>query len=256
MVPLRAADVALAVVALDEIPLAPALELLSRAELERAGRIRCNDYRAQVVKARALLRLMLARLTGQSPKSFEFEEGVGRPPRLRVNPWKLSFSVSHSGDQIAVAVSSAPIGIDIEGLETDGDWQAVAETCFHPSERELLQGLGGAAAREAFIEIWTRKEAYLKAIGSALDTDPPSFSTVAPDGVVVTETADPGGDVWHTRAIDAPAGYRVALASPWPQPHLMHCRLDRAVGRRASTAGAPQEHEAHAGAVMDHASAG
>ena len=53
--PLDAADVALSITALGEMALMPALELLSGAELERAQRIKCQDYRLQVIKARALL---------------------------------------------------------------------------------------------------------------------------------------------------------------------------------------------------------
>lgn len=242
-----AADVALSIAALDEIPLTPALELLNRAELERAERISCNDYRQQVVKARALLRLMLARLTGASPESFEFDEGVGRQPRLRVNPWGLHFSVSHSGEKIAVAVSTAPIGIDIECVEVDCDWSGIAETCFHQSERQALCDVEGAAARETFFDIWTRKEAYLKAIGTALETDPPSFSTVAADGIVRTGASDSDfrADTWHTRAIDAPAGYKAALVSRWPNPRLVHCAIDGATAPRCPASASPrQRHEA------------
>ena len=128
---LDAADVAVSITALGEMALSPALELLSSAELERAQRIKHEDYRLQVVKARALLRLMLARLTGASPDRFEFEEGAGTQPRLRVNPWRLHFSVSHSGDQVAIAVASTPIGIDIERVDAHCDWRAIADTCFH-----------------------------------------------------------------------------------------------------------------------------
>jgi 4'-phosphopantetheinyl transferase len=258
--PLDAADVAFSIAALDEIALAPTLELLNRAELERAERITCTDYRLQVVKARALLRLLLARLTGAPPESFEFEEGVGRQPRLRVNPWGLHFSVSHSGDRIAVAVSAAPIGIDIERVEAGCGWQAIAETCFHPSESGLLQAAGDtAAASEAFFEIWTRKEAYLKAIGSALDTDPPSFSTAAADGVVLTAASrDFRADVWYTRAIDAPCGYKAALATRRPHPRLVHFQIDGAAAVHVPAPARPshrRETRVDADAGLDQASA-
>jgi len=233
--PLEVADVALCITGLREIALAPALGLLGRAELERAQRITCKDYRLQVVKARALLRVMLSRCTGESAKSFEFDEGGGTRPRLRTNPWGLHFSVSHSDDRVAVALSTAPVGIDIERVGADCSWQAIAAICFHSSERGLLQGAGGGAAREAFFEIWTRKEAYLKAIGTGLDTDPASFSIAAPDSVVATDASGPRVDAWFTRSIDAPAGYKAALASRCPRPRLIHWRLDGALAGHASS---------------------
>jgi 4'-phosphopantetheinyl transferase len=217
-------DVAIAIAPLSEIALAPALELLNRAELERVERITCQDYRLHVVKARALLRLMLARFTGLSPESFEIDEGGGAQPRLRANPWGLHFSVSHSAAWVAVAIASAPIGIDIERVAPDCSWPDIAETCFHRSERERLQAMSGPAAREAFFEIWTRKEAYLKAIGSPLATDPPGFSTVERNGAVRADAEAAERDTWYTRAISAPVHYKAALASRWPQPRLIHCQ--------------------------------
>jgi 4'-phosphopantetheinyl transferase len=221
---LEPGDVAISIAALSEIALAPALELLNRAELERVERITCEDYRLHVVKARALLRRMLARFTGRSPESFEFDEGGGTQPRLRANPWGLHFSVSHSADWVAVAIAPEPIGIDIELVAPDCGWQDIAETCFHLSERRHLRDMSGPPAREAFFEIWTRKEAYLKAIGSALDTDPPSFSTVERNGAVRADAEPAERGTWYTRAISAPAHYKAALASRWPQPRLIHCQ--------------------------------
>jgi 4'-phosphopantetheinyl transferase len=222
---LEPGDVAVSIVALAEIAFAPALELLNRAEIERVRRIACEDYRLQVVKARALLRTMLAAFTGAPPASFEFDEGNGTRPRLRENPWGLHFSVSHTAGWIAVAVARAPIGIDIEQMVPDCAWQDIAETCFHPSEREALQGMPGRAAREAFFCIWTRKEAYVKAIGSALDTDPTGFSTaVAPGSPVLAELPSAAVGAWYTRAVAAPSGLQAALAARHPQPRLIHCR--------------------------------
>jgi len=222
---LEPGDVAISLVPLSDIPLAPSLELLDRAELERAEGIACEDYRLHVVKARALLRRTLARFAGASPESFEFDEGGGTQPRLRFNPWGLHFSVSHSADWIAVAIASTPVGIDIERVAPDCRWQDIAETCFHLSERRHLRGLSGPAAREAFFEIWTRKEAYLKAIGSALDTDPTGFSAVvAPGCPVLTDVPAAGAGAWYARAVAAPAPYKAALASRWPQPRLIHCQ--------------------------------
>jgi len=224
--PPAAGDVALSITELGDVALAPALALLGKEELARAERITFAAYRLQVAKARALLRVMLARFTGEPARSFAFDEGGGTRPRLRVNPWSLHLSVSHSGDQVAIAIAPTAVGIDIEHTGADCSWQPIADVCFHQSERARLQGLDEAAAREAFFEIWTRKEAYLKGIGTGLDTDPASFSTVAPDRVVVTDTTDLGVGAWHTEPIDAPDRYKAALASRLSRPHLVRCQLD------------------------------
>ena len=227
--PLGAAQVAYCLAGLGEIGLAPALELLSKAECDRAQRIANAEYRLQMLKARALLRWMLARYTGCSPRSFEFEEGNGARPQLRHNPWGVHFSVSHSGEQVAAAVSTAPLGVDIERIVEDRSWPDIAAVCFHDSERALLECDAGNAARDAFFDIWTRKEAYLKAIGTGLDTDPATFSTASPDQAVHVDGADPRSTEWYSHSIGAPAGYKAALATSSPQPDLIHCRLDEAL---------------------------
>jgi 4'-phosphopantetheinyl transferase len=238
---LAAADVALTIAGLSEIALGPALALLSKAELARIQRITSSDYRLQVIKARALLRLMLARYTGRSPRSFEFDEEGGARPQLRDNPWGWHFSVSHSEDRIAVALSRAPIGIDIERIAAGQDWRAIASICFHPSEQKLLQVGDGSTARETFFEIWTRKEAYLKAIGTGLDTDPNSFSIAAPDGAVSADGSNLLPRTWYTRIVDAHAGYKCALASQWPSPRLILCPLDGTSADRAASRTGPAQ---------------
>ena len=225
--PLEAADVAVLFAHLGEIALEPALALLDDAERARAQRITSRDYRLQVVKARAALRVMLAQHTGVSPRSFQFDEQGWARPRLRSNPWGLHFSVSHSADRIALAISTAPIGIDIERTDASCDWHAIADVCFHPIELRELAGMDAQAGREAFFDTWTRKEAYLKAIGTGLDTDPASF--FISDGGVATCDGDRAADTWYIRAIDAPAGYKVALASQWQHPRLIRCALDGAL---------------------------
>ena len=240
--PLGAADILVATAGLGEIAFACAFDLLSEVEFERARRITCETYFLQVVKARALLRVMLARCTGQPAESFEFDEGGDKPPRLLVNKWGLYFSVSHSDDQVAVAISRAPVGVDIERVRADCSWDAIAAICFHPTERALLQRGNETASCEAFFEIWTRKEAYLKGIGTGLSTDPASFSSLAPNSAVASDVSDLPVRTWFTRTIDAPSGYKGALASQWPRPRLIYTRLGCTLAHRGRrrAGGAPR----------------
>jgi phosphopantetheinyl transferase len=239
--PLGSAEIVVATVGLSEIALESALELLSEAELERVRRITCRSYFLQVVKARGLLRVMLARCSGRPAESFEFDEGADKPPRLLANQWGLHFSVSHSVGQVAVALSRTPVGVDIERVRADCSSDAIAAICFHASERALLQSGDETASCEAFFEIWTRKEAYLKGIGTGLSTNPASFSTLAPDGAVATDASHLPVRTWFTRAIEAPAGYKAALATHWPRPCLTCFRLGDALPYRGRTrtGGAP-----------------
>jgi 4'-phosphopantetheinyl transferase len=211
------ASATLCLARLQDIPLPAARGLLSADEHERARRIAHHEAWLQFVVTRALLRLLLAHDTGRSPRSFDITEGGGAAPRLAANPWGLHFNVSHSHEYAAIAVGNVPLGIDIERADADYPWQASAGICFHADEQERLREMPEAARRAAFFDLWTRKEAYLKGIGTGLGQDPSRFSIGARDGAVVRDAAAAGAPIWYTQSVPAPSGYAAALACRLPR---------------------------------------
>jgi 4'-phosphopantetheinyl transferase len=208
-----AASVTLCVARLQDIALAAAHGLLSATERRRALRITHRGARDEFVRTRGLLRLLLGRCTGRSPASLVLADASGEAPRLVGNRWGLHFNVSHSYEWAAAAAARFPVGVDIERVDARRDWQPIAEILFHPSERQRLQLTPPQGRAGFFFETWTRKEAYLKAIGTGLRLEPASFHTMSPDGNVVG--AEPAG-TWHTQPVHAPEGYVAALATPGP----------------------------------------
>lgn len=86
------------------------------------------------------------------------------------------FSVSHSGDHVAIAVDDQEIGVDVEKLP-DKDYMKIAERFYHPNELEYVKTADDP--KRAFARIWTRKEAYLKQLGIGIATDLKAFDTTA-----------------------------------------------------------------------------
>ncbi len=80
-------------------------------------------------------------------------------------------SVSHSGRCVAFACGGAPVGIDVERV-SDPD-PAIAEACFTPGE--LHRFLHSGSQQTAFSDIWTKKEAYVKMLGTGMSTSFLSF---------------------------------------------------------------------------------
>lgn len=70
-------------------------------------------------------------------------------------------SISHSAERVAVAVASAPVGVDVEQL-IELDIGPLVDTVLHPDERSGIEDADG------FLTVWTRKEAVLKALGEGL----------------------------------------------------------------------------------------
>ena len=79
-------------------------------------------------------------------------------------------SISHSGDQVACAVAAVPVGVDIERLGVRArDHLALARAVHGPAQREQLRQLPPQARERHFLQLWTLKEAWLKAREQGLD---------------------------------------------------------------------------------------
>lgn len=74
-------------------------------------------------------------------------------------------SLSHSRSMIAVGISHQPIGIDIECMDRSHDFLSLARRQFTANEYQDLHALTGDQRRHRFYELWTQKEAALKAFG-------------------------------------------------------------------------------------------
>jgi 4'-phosphopantetheinyl transferase len=147
------------------------LDALTQDEREKAGRFRFHKDRHQSVVARGALRDILSRYLNTPPGDLRFSYGPHGKPRLErgVRGKHLEFNLSHSHGLILVAVSAArQVGVDIERIRPGSDWEQIAERFFSPREAATLRALPVDQRTEAFFCCWTRKEAYIKAIGEGL----------------------------------------------------------------------------------------
>ena len=155
------------------------LTLLSDPELARARQYRLAADSDRCLLGAVLLRMTAARHLGVRPADVAVDRTCGRcgaqhgRPRLPGNG--VQASVSHSGDIVAVAITSAgPVGVDVEAVRII-DFAAVTESVCTPGERNHVH------AAADFFTFWTRKEAVLKATGEGLHR-PMTDLEVAPPG--------------------------------------------------------------------------
>ncbi|MBP3325572.1 MAG: 4'-phosphopantetheinyl transferase superfamily protein [Coprococcus sp.] len=78
----------------------------------------------------------------------------------------ISFSVSHAGEWVVVAVGNCNVGIDIEEKQKDMD--CLFNAVLSRNEKGLAEQMNGDEADDYFVMIWTVKEAYSKMIGIGL----------------------------------------------------------------------------------------
>lgn len=144
---------------------------LSEEEIARAERFRFETDRRRYVVARGLLRVLLSRYTGKTPKDLLLTYGRYGKPELEEGGTQrgLHFNVSHSHDLALYAFSrEAGVGVDIELVAEEHVDEQAAEQVLSPCEMAVLRTTPEEEKSAVFYKLWTRKEAYGKAIGKGL----------------------------------------------------------------------------------------
>lgn len=154
---------------------------LSPDEREKAARFRFDRDRNAYIVARGLLRSILSHYVGIEPEQLQFTYGPKGKPALRGS--HLYFNASHSKDLAVYALSLEPqLGIDVEYIRPITTLEAIAKQFFSAVEYDDLLTLNTSQRCEGFFNCWTRKEAYVKAIGDGLYAPLHEFQvTVKPD---------------------------------------------------------------------------
>jgi 4'-phosphopantetheinyl transferase len=158
--------------------------LLQPDEHQRANRFRFDQHRRQYVVGRGALRTLLGAYLEVRPEDVRFSYGPRGKPFLAppLDAGRLFFNLSNSNELALVGfLRGVEIGVDVEHLRPMPDCEQIAERFFSESERAVLRGIPRPVKEEAFFNCWTRKEAYLKAVGEGLAAPLDSFAvTLAP----------------------------------------------------------------------------
>ena len=145
--------------------------LLSQDEHQRANRFRHQVNRQQYIVGRGSLRRILGQYLHLKPEQIQFGYSPLGKPFLNTNnaPSSLQFNLSHSAQQMLVAVSAGSrIGIDLEYAHRNLEALALSKRYFSPREQQLLSTSSPGQSARLFLQLWTCKEALLKASGSGL----------------------------------------------------------------------------------------
>jgi 4'-phosphopantetheinyl transferase len=139
---------------------------LSLAEQQRVARFHFADHRRRFQIGHGALRRILGGYLDMDPAAVEFVQGPrGKPYLASRGPY---FNLSHSGKLALIGLASVELGLDVEKVRHLESLTEIARKHFSPSEFEALSALQGDARELAFYRCWTRKEAYIKAIGEGL----------------------------------------------------------------------------------------
>lgn len=162
------------------------LAWLSSAEQAQAARFHFDHLQQRYRAAHTLLRGALGSRLGRAPQALDFVASPHGKPALAGEP-AAEFNLSHSEDVALIAWGGQEVvGVDVEVERHIGDLDNLAAHSMAAEEVAELRALPEARRQRAFLELWTAKEACLKAVGSGLSVSSGSFVLRLGGGVQLT----------------------------------------------------------------------
>lgn len=193
----------------------------ARSKLSPDERARCDKFvferdRRDFAAAHALLRDVLSHHGQLPPESWIFGSEADGKPYL-ADQTDLQFSLAHTDGLVACALSLAgPVGVDVEPVDRERDIDGISENYFALTEKADLRACNDLARRRAhFIELWTLKEAYLKALGVGLrrPLDEVAFRFPRVSDILVGSEGGLIETDWRFSLFSLPGDYRLAVAA-------------------------------------------
>ncbi|MCH8559031.1 MAG: 4'-phosphopantetheinyl transferase superfamily protein [Balneolia bacterium] len=191
---------------------------LDTAEQERAQAFRFRKDRDSFITGRYVIKTLLGMYSNTSPEHVRLEkDDFGKPFCSQ----DICFNLSHSGDKLMVGFSGRDIGVDVEKINPSVEVEKIGKNHFSNEEYQLLMEKDPEEKQTFFYNIWTRKEAVIKAIGKGLGIPLKSFYVITPGGRVLWDspTSLNYGD-WYVLPVVAGAGYKAAVATPIEIPEM------------------------------------
>jgi 4'-phosphopantetheinyl transferase len=208
-------------------------ELLSLEENRRAERFHFDRDRSRFIAAHAAMRCILGRYLCVRPQNVALSRSRTGKPAL-AGPFeksRITFNLSHSGDLGLLALTlDSLIGVDIERIREDYEIHDSADV-FSTQEEKSLRSLPQSQRTAAFFSCWTRKEAYVKALGDGLSIPLRSldvgFASSVPPAPPRVLKSPRQGTRWSMYDIPMPDGYCAALVVEGKEHRLQQLKWSR-----------------------------
>lgn len=193
--------------------------LLSAEERERLGRFAFDHLKLEYLVTRALCRTVLsAYVDAVAPEQWRFRANAHGRPEIDAGDARppLRFNLSNARSIVACVITrTADAGIDVEERARSNDLDGIAASHFSASERAAFFALPPDARRTRFFELWTLKEAYIKARGVGLSIDLGEFSFALPAQpvrIAFDRHVDDDASHWQFALLDVGAEHQMALS--------------------------------------------
>lgn len=191
------------------------LETLNETEQQKAAAFRLPLMRQRYIAVRYLVRKTLGQYLQTEPQALQFCADTYGKPFLACG--SLHFNISHTADLLMIAVANFPdIGIDVESIKPRGSLDGLAVRCFTDTEYHGWRQLSGAQQQAVFYRLWTKKEAFVKAVGRGIALGLEKCEVQLPaGGQLVNIPAEFGSAAdWRITELPTDADSAAALVTP------------------------------------------
>jgi 4'-phosphopantetheinyl transferase len=192
---------------------------LTEDEQERTRRFRFPHHGQRFAIARGLLRSLLAGYLEIDPSQVVFEYSEKGKPSLgnASSARRVHFNLSHSEDIALFAFTTrGDVGVDVEKLRQNFSPLEIAQRFFSPAEAAALSALPVEQQHEGFFNCWTRKEAFVKALGEGLSLPLHRFDVSLlpgqPAELLATRPDAAERNRWWLSALDVTSDCKAAVA--------------------------------------------
>jgi 4'-phosphopantetheinyl transferase len=191
---------------------------LEADEIDRASRFHFEKHRRHFIVGRGFMRDVIARYLQAQPRQLSFSYGTYGKPALATDH-TLRFNLSHSGEIALLGVTlDRELGVDVEQVRENFATEEIARRFFSRAEVDDFNALARNEQVAAFFRCWTRKEAYIKAVGKGLSQSLDAFDVTLAPGAAAALLRAEGDDVtrWLMAELDVGPGYAAAIAVEAP----------------------------------------
>jgi 4'-phosphopantetheinyl transferase len=194
---------------------------LDSAERSRAEAFHSPKDRHRYVAAHGFLRFAVGEALGCSANKLVFEKSPHEKPQLQSNEHdtrRLKFNLSRAAGWTLIAIGwNRELGVDLESAESlpddDDSLSKLAARILSKRKLETWNAIQNPARRrEAFLRMWTRKEAYVKATGEGLRHDLANFELPTDATPFDVRSAKRPKDRWIVHDLSVPVELTAALA--------------------------------------------
>ena len=197
------------------------LQVLSDSEKAQLSRFSLDRVRQESLAARLLSRHALSFYAGVAPSRWQFEKGIRGKPHV-VAPWEgfRAFNLAHSANLVVFAIArEGLLGVDVESLDRSTTGIPLARRFFAAQEVEQMLAMPSEMQRESFLQFWTLKEAYIKAVGDGLAMPLDQFffdlTGAGPARLHVRDVAEAGSS-WLFTQLRLPSRHHISMGINHP----------------------------------------